>query len=536
MNASPHLSAGRLAWLAGYAGVTFLSFPHLIGQRVVDLGVPLAWLGPALLLLGLEGLPARRAATLAFGASLVAHAAILHWLWIVTVVYGHAHPAVGVLGPLGLGAYVAAFTAAFAGLNARLTRAGWGSSFSPFVAAALWTALDQLRSFALSGFPWATLGYAQHGNPLLLALAPFTGVYGLSFVTVLGGAALARLARARRSPRSSSLAAGVALATVLAAHAAGLLLRAAEPPDPTETVRVAVLQGNIPQGVKWSREWYERTLGVYEGLSRRAVAQGAELIVWPETAVPGVIDTDARHTERLAAFVRETGAVFVLGAVGLETRGGGEPPRVYDSAFLVNAQGAFTDRYDKSHLVPFGEYIPFQDWLGRFIKAIARGVAETRVTAGTGPRSVELDLPRSGRLTAGVAICYELIFPDVVRRFVRDGAEMLLAITNDAWYGRTGAPYQFLAITALRSAETRVWTVRAANTGVSAIIDARGRVREQTRIFERDLLVADVPRRPAPLGGSFYTRHGDLFAAGCWLVVAGIWLAARRREGKGGGA
>jgi apolipoprotein N-acyltransferase len=532
---SQPLSAGRLAWLAGYAGVTFLSFPHPIGGRVVDLGVPLAWAGPALLLLGLEGLSARRAAALALGASLVAHAAILHWIWVVTVVYGHAHPAVGVLGSLGLGAYIAVFTAAFAGVYTRLARAGWGSPSSPFVAAALWTALDQLRSFALSGFPWATLGYAQHGNPLLLALAPFTGVYGLSFVTVLGGAALARLARARRSPRSSNLAAGVALATVLAAHAAGLLLRAAEPPDPTETVRVAVLQGNIPQGVKWSREWYERTLGVYEGLSRRALAQGAELIVWPETAVPGVIDTDARHTERLAAFVRETGAVFVLGAVGLERRGGGEPLRVYDSAFLVNAQGAFTDRYDKSHLVPFGEYIPFQDLLGRFIKAIARGVAETRVTAGAGPRPVELDAPRSGRLTAGVAICYELIFPDVVRRFVRDGAEILLAITNDAWYGRTGAPYQFLAITAMRSAETRVWTARAANTGVSAIIDARGRVREQTRIFERDLLVADVPRRPAPVGGSFYARHGDVFAAACWLVVAGIWLAARRAEAKAGG-
>jgi apolipoprotein N-acyltransferase len=530
--ASPDSLPPRLAWLAGYAGVTFLSFPHPIGERVLDLGVPLAWAGPALLLLGLEGLPARRAAALAFGASLVAHAAILHWLWIVTVVYGHAHPAVGVLGPLGLGSYIAAFTAAFAGLNKRLARAGWGS---PFAAAALWTALDHLRSFALSGFPWATLGYAQHGNPALLALAPFTGVYGLSFVTVLGGAALARLARARRSPRRNTLVAGAALATVLAAHAAGLLLRTAEPPDPAETVRVAVLQGNIPQGVKWSREWYQRTLGVYEDLSRSAAAQGAELIVWPETAVPGVIDADARQTEHLAAFVRETGAVFVLGAVGLERRAGGEPARVYDSAFLVDAQGVFTDRYDKSHLVPFGEYIPLQDLLGRFLKAIARGVAEVRVTAGAGPRPVELDLPRTGRLTAGVPICYELIFPDVVRRFVRGGAEMLLAITNDAWYGRTGAPYQFLAITALRSAETRVWTARAANTGVSAIIDARGRVREQTRIFERDLLVADVPRRPAPVGGSFYARHGDLFAAACWLVVAGIWLAARIRKGTAGG-
>jgi apolipoprotein N-acyltransferase len=160
---------------------------------------------------------------------------------------------------------------------------------------------------------------------------------------------------------------------------------------------------------------------------------------------------------------------------------------------------------------------------------VARGIATTGVTAGSGPRPVDLAPGDARRLTAGVAICYELLFPDVMRRFVRGGAELLFAITNDAWYGRTGAPYQFLAITALRSAETRVWTARAANTGVSAIIDAGGRVRARTRIFERDLLVADVPRRPAPLGGSFYARHGDVFAGGCWLGVAGLAVAARRR-------
>ena len=128
----------------------------------------------------------------------------------------------------------------------------------------------------------------------------------------------------------------------------------------------------------------------------------------------------------------------------------------------------------------------------------------------------------------GVVICYELLFPDLVRGFVNDGAEIFLAITNDAWYGRTGAPYQFLAMTALRGAENRLWTARAANTGVSAIIDAEGRVRARTRIFERDLIVADLPLRPAPEGGSFYTRHGNLFAGACWLVAAGCVFAAWR--------
>ena len=190
----------------------------------------------------------------------------------------------------------------------------------------------------------------------------------------------------------------------------------------------------------------------------------------------------------------------------------------------------FVDRYDKSHLVPFGEYVPLAELLGRFFEAVARGIADTAVTRGERPRALVLPLA-GGTLSAGVPICYELVFPDLVRRFVDDGGALLLAITNDAWYGRTGAPYQFLAITALRSAEARVWTARAANTGVSAIIDARGRVRERTRIFERDWLVADVPVRPGAGGGTFYTRYGDVFAWSCWAIAAVGVLRGRRRQG-----
>jgi apolipoprotein N-acyltransferase len=512
----------RAGWLAAYVVVTFLCYPHPIGDAVLDLGALAAWLSPACLLLGLRGLSPRRAAVWGFAAALAAHAAILHWLWIVSVVYGHAHPLVGVLGPLGLGAYIALFTAVFASV------AGAGPGVgpaSPFVLAALWTGLDQLRSFVFTGFPWATLGYAQHLNPALLGLVPYTGVYGLSWVSALGGAALARLVDERGMSRGTA----AALAGVGLAHAVGGLLAASTPVDPGETVRVAVLQGNIDQGVKWNRAWYERTLAVYEDLSRRAADAGAELIVWPETAVPGAIGDDPEQTERFAALARETGAALVVGAVGVGAPSGDGVLRLYDSAFLVERGGAVRDRYDKSHLVPFGEYVPFRDLLGRMLEAVARGIADTGVTAGPGPRSVQLDV--EGRpLTAGVPICYELLFPDLMRRFVQDGAELLLAITNDAWYGRTGAPYQFLAITALRSAETRVWTARAANTGVSAIIDARGRVQARTRIFEVGWLVADVPRRPPPTGGSFYARHGDVFVWGCWLAVALVSVLALRER------
>lgn len=519
----------RLALLGGYVVATFLAFPHPVADRVLDLGVALAWLSPMLLVLGLEGVAPRRAGRLAFLASLAAHSLILHWIYVVTVVYGHAPIVAGLLAPVALAAYVAAFSSAFGAGWAALGRRGLAS---PLAAALLWTALDHLRSFALSGFPWATLGYAQHLNPALLSLAPLTGVYGLSFVTVLGGAGLARVVQDLLARRRSGPGPWAALATVAVAHAAVL-----GAPDPAlETglpkVRVAVLQGNIAQDVKWSRERAAEILGIYEDLSRRAAAQGARIIVWPETAVPGGIEADLGLRRRLGELGRETGAAFVLGGVGLEWEADPGPARFFDSAFLLDPAGGFKDRYDKSHLVPFGEYVPLGRLLGSTLVAIARGAATTGVTPGSGPRPLLIRLPGAApeKVSAGVAICYELLFPDLVRRFASGGAEVLFAITNDAWYGRTGAPYQFLAITAVRSAETRLWTARAANTGVSAIIDARGRVRSRTRIFERDLLVSDLPLRPAPIGGSFYTRHGDAFAYACWGGVAGLVLAHARAK------
>jgi apolipoprotein N-acyltransferase len=306
-------------------------------------------------------------------------------------------------------------------------------------------------------------------------------------------------------------------------------------------LRVAVLQGNIEQGVKWDPAWVERTLQIYEELSRRAAAQGAEVIVFPESSIPGALNEDPQLRRRMAELARETRAALVVGSVAIEHRVG-SARQFFDSAFLLDPGGVFLDRYDKAHLVPFGEYIPFQEVWGGLLQAIAQGIALAGVTPGPGPRALELVVPGpqhgggARRVSAGVPICYELLFPDLVRRFVGDGAGVLLAITNDAWYGRTGAPLQFLAMTAVRSAENGVWTARAANTGVSAIIDSRGQVLEQTGLFERDLRVADIPLRPPPLGGTFYTRFGDVFVIGCWLVAGALGIAARVRGNRSGSA
>ena len=181
--------------------------------------------------------------------------------------------------------------------------------------------------------------------------------------------------------------------------------------------------------------------------------------------------------------------------------------------------------------------MPCESWLRPLFEETARGMATERVSPGPGHRALSIvtaSAPATG-VTVGVPICYELLFPDLTRRFVSDGAVLLLAITNDAWYGRTGAPYQFLAMTAVRSAETGVWTARAANTGVSAIIDSQGRVRSHTRIFERDLLVGDLPWRASPLGGTVYARKGDGVADGGWVTRLGVGIAGEGRRGEEGG-
>ncbi|MCA9510321.1 MAG: apolipoprotein N-acyltransferase, partial [Myxococcales bacterium] len=323
-----------------------------------------------------------------------------------------------------------------------------------------------------------------------------------------------------------------------------------EIPADAPRVRIGAVQGNVPQDAKWVRERFATTLADYEEGTRVAAEQGARLVAWPESAITRLLELDGAVRERIEALARSTGAALVVGSVGSDTDALGRVTDYYDSAFAVAPDGGWVDRYDKTHLVPFGEYLPLRSLLERIATAIATGIARGDVTAGERPRAVDVPLAggaadgieaarAAGRVPAsvriGIPVCYELLFPDLVRRFARDGASVLVAITNDAWYGRTGAPYQFLAMTALRSAETGLWTVRAANTGVSAVIDERGRVREETRIFEPAVLVADVPLRTAAGGATPYVRFGDVFAYGCYVVAACAGLVARRGAARSAG-
>ena len=373
----------RLAFGMSYVLVTILSFPHPVpgSETVLDLGTWLSWLSPACLLLAVHGLSPGAAARRGFVLGLLAHAGVLHWAYVVTVYYGNAHPLLGALAPIGMAVYPAMFVGAFAGGAAWLASRGLGSLF---LLAAFWVALDHGRSWFLGGFPWATIGYAQHRNFWLLGIVSATGVYGLSFAVALGGAALARVVRERRG--SPEVAFGLGLLIVL--HALGPWLRADVPAGTRPALRVAALQGNVDQGEKWSPGRFEQTLRDYEQGTRDSGKRGADVVVWPESAVTVAVEYEPEVQRRIEALASESEVAVVFGAVGTGPHPEGGVA-YYDSAFAVGADGSWLARYDKSHLVPFGEYVPFRWLIGRVAAAVATGISNRDVSAGDRPVAVE---------------------------------------------------------------------------------------------------------------------------------------------------
>lgn len=516
-------SAQKVA-LGLYAVLTLFSFPHeLPGGGAFDLGILFVWFVPAALIVGIDGLPPIRAARAVFFASLAAHSLLFHWFFVVTVSYGGMPAWLGMLSPLLPSLYVSLFSALFAWAWARFGRtAPW-----PIVVGAMsWVAVDWARGHFLGGFPWATLGYGLHLDVPLLSWTRWAGVYALSFFAASIGIAIGRVWLIRRAATIREFA--VTVGCVVLAHGVGVWISHDEF-DSAVTVRVAAVQGNIDQGQKWDASLRDRILDKYLRLSTQAADAGAQWIVWPESAVPGFLDADATLRERLGLLARQSNAWLIVGGTGVEFDAIAQRfSAFFDSAFVFDSAGNLRDRYDKTHLVPFGEFVPLRVLLGQVFESLARGLSPVDITPGPMPRTLVIetagvhDVP----LRVGVPICYELLFPHVVRRFGASGAGVMLAITNDAWYGSTGAPHQFLAMTAIRAAENGLWTVRAANTGVSAVIDAGGRVREASTLFEEAVIIADVPVSTGA-AATFYARFGDVFAGLC--VVGSVVIFGRRK-------
>src|SRR5436309_6242915 len=283
-------------------------------------------------------------------------------------------------------------------------------------------------------------------------------------------------------------------------------------PTNEHSLRIGLVQPNIDQAQKWDVAFRRQSIDRYKKLTGQVV-QEVDLVVWPEAATPFFFDVETDYREELLRFVRERGVPLLFGSPALDSKSEGSP-RLFNSAYLVSSTGTVLDRYDKVHLVPFGEYVPLKP-VFFFLNKLVVGLGD--FVPGSDPRVMS---GPSGHL--GVVVCFEVIFPNLVRQFVDRGADYMVTITNDAWFGRTSAPYQHFAMVVFRAVENRVPFARAANTGISGFIDAEGHILRTTDIFVEGALSGEVR-----IGGSrtIYTAYGDLFTLGCAILT--LFVAAR---------
>lgn len=368
----------------------------------------------------------------------------------------------------------------------------------------LWVAFEQLRSLGVLGFPWGAVGYACVPIPRAIQFASASGLFGVSYwVALVNAIVLTGITSASRR-RLALGALALALAVPLA-HGTMILSRAGG--DDRPEMRVAVVQPNIPGKKKWDERFRSESFDVLEELSRRAADSDPDLIVWPETAAPSYLLREPSDLARVTETAREAGAAILTGFPDLAPdREDPSAYRYYNSVLLVSAEGEPGVKYDKIHLVPFGEVIPFET-VFPFLKRVNFGEAD--FAPGRDRVVFEVD---EGRFSA--LVCFESIFPRLARQFATAGSELFVNITNDVWYGRSGMPFQHASMAVMRCIENRRSLARSANSGVSLFADPYGRVIEETPIFESAVIVADLP---LVAGTTFYSRRGDVFV---WIVCA----------------
>jgi len=500
----------RPALLAIASGVLIaLSFPNP-GLSV------LAWVALIPLLIALEESSPQLAFRIGLTCGVTAYALILYWLNIVFTRYGHLPWSVSI--PVYL--LLVFWLAIFYGLSTWIARLGELVGIkAAFTLPVAWVAFDFIRSFLFSGFAWAMLGHSQFRILPMIQIADLAGVYGITLLIVLANIVLYR---ALRAVSGNGVPYPVKSLLVLLIMLVGTLYYGFSRLNAPETshakpLRVALIQGNIPQDVKWSPAFRQQTLDTYERLTREASKGGVDLIVWPESAVPFFFQDEPLQAERIRNLAREMNACLLFGSPAHELRGG--KSTFLNSAFLVSPRGETIGRADKMHLVPFGEYVPLGNIL-TFINKIVVGIGDF----APGQQAVALDM---GSTKLGVQVCYEIIFPELARQYVQAGARVLVAITNDAWFGRSSAPYQHLAISTFRAIETRTPLIRAANTGVTAIIDQNGYISTMTGLFVEAFRSGEV--QPGS-GRSLYLIIGDTPAWLCVLLTAGVGLLVLRKR------
>ena len=517
------LRAPRLLTLLAAGGSSGTLYSLSIPSIDIDL---LAWicLVPALLCGLRRDIPPGAFQVFLTGLSCGVAAGVgrIYWIAETLINYGGLNQIQALTSTAALVLYLALYPALFFLICRSLPSR---SPFFSWLAASAWVLLDWAQSWILTGFPWQQIGYSQHRNLTVLQFASVAGIYGLSFAVILVNAAVAQ---AILVPRRLRFCAGPVLIGIAGLVAYGNLRLATVRSEPSATThaRVAVIQGSIPQDAKWKADRQRRTTDHYIELTRSFLAEnpGAsyDLIVFPETALPYYLTDPVfeEYRERVSGLARQLDTPILVGS--LEGRSGVPGHPIYNRAFLMDRRGDLIDFADKVHLVPFGEYLP----LPQLFSYLDQLTAESgRFTHGDSHRALALP---EGELLLGIFICYESIFPGITRTLALDGANLLINTTNDAWFGYTSAPYQHMAMAAVRAVECGLPLVRAANTGISGAVAPSGKVLAATELFETTTI--DV-LLPPPVPATFYVRHGNVLLLLCALGLAVAAAIARRRHG-----
>ncbi len=433
------------------------------------------------------------------------YAGTCYWVYDTMRNYGGLNFSAALLALVLFCCYLGLYHGAFGLLLALITRSPRDYRRALIIAPFLWVAVELART-RVTGFPWNLLGTAQVDNSALCGVAALTGVYGVSFEIVLVNVALAAAFLIPREKRLSMLVAALAAAVVLQT---GSLI--AVPASRVDHAALLVQQ-NIPVSADWTPEYFQQTLSELTNLTEKSVAGEPngkfDVIVWPESPAP-FFTNDARFRAALTQVAGQTKLWTVTGAIGVQPANQANG-NVFNSAVLIAPSGEWTARYDKVHLVPFGEYLPFPH-----LFAFAGGLTQE---VGRFEHGQSREPLHAGAQQLGVFICYESVFPDEVRQFAKNGAQVFVNISNDGWYGDSGAYAQHLNQTRMRAIENNRWLLSATDTGVTASIDPAGRIVERLPRKERATLSAQYALTSVT---TFYTRHGDWFAYACAIISLG---------------
>ena len=487
----------------------FLSFPKY-GNGMV------AWVAVIPLFAALQRVSVGEGFRLGFLTGIVAYTGIIYWIANVVVQYGYLPLYLGIAAMLLLASYLSLYTALFSIVIIFLRKRG-----IPLILSAplLWTILEFLRSHILTGFPWENLAYSQYLFSRIIQIADITGIYGISFAIIMVNAVFYDLLSIKNNKRRlliESVVAGIVIFVILGyGHFRMDYIDTVS--NKAKRIEVALIQGNIDQNIKWNSLYQSTTIDIYRTLSLASGLARGGLIVWPETAAPFYFQRNDDFQARVVNVAKTAGASLLFGSPSYEEEKG----NMYymNSAYLLSPDGISYGRYDKVHLVPYGEYVPLRS-LFPFIGKLVAGVGDFRSGVGYKPL-------RSDGISLGVLICYEGIFPEAARQYKQDQAELLVNITNDAWFGASSAPYQHLSMTIFRAIENRLSIVRSANTGISAIIAPTGVIISKTPLFERTILKGSAIIIDEK---TFYTAYGDVFVYLCAVVMCILYLFTLQRR------